>query len=221
MPSLGVAIPCYHGHITILKNVLDSIEKQTRKPNMVIVSCSGTTDSDIPYTQEQYSFPLRIITNPNKMNAAQNRNIAATSLDTDIISFIDADDQMHFQRLEIIEKAFIENNIVLLLHNFLYGFNNTDVKYDNILFDINKLGIQSHGYGATHIEKPSSDIANGHCSIDKNVLNFIKWREGPEYHGREDSVFTADIIRMFPNRTAYCPHILSKYVPSATCSYVT
>jgi glycosyltransferase involved in cell wall biosynthesis len=224
MPTLGVAIPCYHGHISILKNLLDSIQKQTRKPDMVVISCSGATDSDIPYTQEQYSFSLRIITNPNKLNAAQNRNIAATALyrlNTDIISFVDADDQIHFQRLEIIEKAFIENNIVLLLHNFIIGYDMNDTQYDKIVFDINKIGIQADGNGTVHITKPSSNIANGHCTIDKNVLKTIKWREGPEYHGREDSIFTSDIIKTFPNRNAYCPHILSKYIPSCTGSYVT
>lgn len=53
------------------------------------------------------------------MNTATNRNIAAKMLDTDIISYIDADDQMHFQRLEIIEKAFVENDIDLFLHNYV------------------------------------------------------------------------------------------------------
>jgi hypothetical protein len=90
-----------------------------------------------------------------------------------------------------------------------------------IIFDINKIGIQADGNGTVHITKPSSNIANGHCTIDKNVLKTIKWREGPEYHGREDSVFTSDIIKAYPNRNAYCPLILSKYIASGTGSYVT
>ena len=135
MPTIGVAVPCYHGHVNILKNLLDSIEKQTRKPDMVVVSCSGVNDT--PYYQEQYSFPLKIIANPNKMNTATNRNIAAKMLDTDIISYIDADDQMHFQRLEIIEKAFVENDIDLFLHNYVDGFNKPDINYDNVVFVIN------------------------------------------------------------------------------------
>lgn len=211
MPTIGVAIPCYQGHIGILKNLLDNIEKQTRQPDMVIVSCSGTTHLDY-----KYSFPLQIITNPNKMNTAQNRNIAASLLHTDIITFMDADDLMHFQRLEIIEKAFIENNIVLLLHNYVLGFDKPDIKYDNIIFDINKLGIQSHGSGARHLDG-HRDMANGHCSIDRSIS--IKYNESPMYHGKEDSVFTADIIKLFPNRTAYCPLVLSKYVPSSTLSF--
>ena len=133
MPTIGVAIPCYHGHITILTTLLDNIEKQSRKPDMVVVSCSGV--QSMP--QQKYSYPLKIVMTPDKLNTAQNRNIAASMLDTDIISFMDADDQMHFQRLEIIEKAF-ENDIVIFLHNYTDGFDKPDIKYDNIVFDINR-----------------------------------------------------------------------------------
>jgi len=211
MPTLGVAIPCYHGHINILKNLLDSIEKQTRKPDMVVVSCSSSNDT--PYTQDQYSFPLKIITNPNKMNTAQNRNIAASILDTDIISFIDADDQMHFQRLEIIEKVF-ENDIVMLIHSFITGFDKPDIKYDNIVFDINKLGIDPCGWMICHLDNPQNNIHNGHVSIHKKIFNLIKYNESPEWCAKEDSLFNSEIIKMFPNNTAYCPLELSKYIAS-------
>lgn len=215
MPTLGVAIPCYHGHINILKNLLDSIEKQTRKPDMVVVSCSGTNDT--PYTQDQYSFPLNIITNPNKMNTAQNRNIAANALDTDIISFIDADDQMHFQRLEIIEKAF-ENDIVIFLHNYIDGFDKPDIKYDDIVFDINRIGLYPCGWMIYHIDNPQNNIHNAHVSIHKNIFNLIKYNESPYWCAREDSLFNSEIVKMFPNNTSYCPLELTKYI--ATCSNI-
>jgi len=211
MPTIGVAIPCYHGHVTILTNLLDSIEKQTRKPDIVVVSCSG-----VQFVHQQtYSYPLKIVTTPDKLNTAQNRNIAASMLDTDIISFMDADDQMHFQRLEIIEKAF-ENNISLFLHNFISGFDKPDIKYDNIVFDINKLEINSWEYGVRHIE--SFDLHNGHCSISKNVFKSIKYNESPSCHGKEDSVFNSDVMRMFPNN-GYSILPLSKYVQSHTNSF--
>ena len=216
MPTLGVAIPCYHGHINILKNLLDSIERQTRKPDMVVVSCSSSNDT--PYTQDQYSFPLTIITNPNKMNTAQNRNIAANALDTDIISFIDADDQMHFQRLEIIEKAF-ENDIVIFLHNYIDGFDKPDIKYDDIVFDINRIGLYPCGWMICHIDNPIPCIIhNAHVSIHKTVFGFIKYNESPDWCTKEDSLFNSQIIRMFPNNTAYCSLELTKYI--ATCSNI-
>ena len=36
--KIGVAIPCYYGHIQRLYDLLDSIEKQTIIPDKVVVS---------------------------------------------------------------------------------------------------------------------------------------------------------------------------------------
>jgi hypothetical protein len=40
--KIGVAIPCYYGHIDQLFFLLDSIEKQTILPDKVSVSCSSS-----------------------------------------------------------------------------------------------------------------------------------------------------------------------------------
>jgi glycosyltransferase involved in cell wall biosynthesis len=220
--TIGVAIPCYHGHIINLEYLLKSIENQTRKPDMVVVSCSGVNETDISYKQEMYSFPFKIITNINKLSSAQNRNIASSNLNTDIISFIDADDKMHPQRLEIIEKAFSENDIVLFVHKFIYGFEHNDTNYDisNIHFDIGKLGYYPCG-AIKHNEILNHDIANGHCTIHCNVMNTIKFKETSDFYGKEDTIFNTDIIKAFPFKNAYCPFILSNYVPSRTNSFVT
>lgn len=223
MPSIGVAIPCYYGHINSLKLLLDSIEIQTRKPDLVVISCSSSNDKDIPYKQENYSFPFIIYTHIEKMNAAQNRNFAARHLDTDIISFIDADDQMHPQRIEIIEKAFKENDIVLFLHSFTMH-NNTEIDeiydIDSIKFDINKLDINYSGWGLRHLEKSNADIHNGHSSVRRYILENIQYGESSYYHTREDSGFTADVFRSFPNKNGYSILPLSKYFPSKTGGYI-
>ena len=56
--KIGVAIPCYKGHIIRLFELLDSIEKQTRHPDKVVVSCSSTSEF---LNSKDYSFPLQII----------------------------------------------------------------------------------------------------------------------------------------------------------------
>ncbi len=218
MVTIGVAIPCYHGHIQHLKYTLDSIENQTRKPDMVVVSCSGV--SSTPYNQSDYTFPVQFITTENKQSASKNRNVAASYLDTDIISFFDADDQMHPQRLEVIERAFKENDIVLFLHNFIREPTTPHVLYDisSTTFDIGKIGIHSWGFGALHLDNPlfnnsTLDIHNGHSSVTRTLFDTIKFNESPSCYGKEDSVFTADIIRAYPTKTGYCSLPLTKYFP--------
>ena len=81
--KIGVAIPAYIGHINRLFELLDSIEKQTRLPDKVVVSCSSTRE----FNNKTYSFPLQIILTEERQNAAQNRNIAASNLmDMDFVS---------------------------------------------------------------------------------------------------------------------------------------
>ena len=103
--KIGVAIPAYVGHIEKLFQLLDSIQSQTIIPDEVVVSCSSTKKTDFElncYIEKlkKYTFSLEIITSEEKKNAAQNRNIAASKLsDVDYITFIDADDVMHPQRI--------------------------------------------------------------------------------------------------------------------------
>ena len=117
--KIGVAIPCYYGHISNLINLLDSIQSQSILPDKVVVSCSSTS---IFENNKKYSFPLRIIVTKERKNAAQNRNIAAAQLDTmDLITFIDADDIMHPQRIEVLLLVIQNYNSDIILHNY-YGF---------------------------------------------------------------------------------------------------
>ena len=45
--KLGVAIPCYCGHINNLFTLLDSIDSQTILPNKVVVSSSSTNSFEM------------------------------------------------------------------------------------------------------------------------------------------------------------------------------
>ena len=104
--TIGIAIPCYIGHLDKLKVLLKSIEDQTVLPDKVVVSCSSTKREHIDIDESEYTYPLMIITHEHKMNASQNRNCAASHLDTDIITFFDADDIMHVQRNQCIISGF-------------------------------------------------------------------------------------------------------------------
>ena len=116
--KIGVAIPCYSGHINKLYELLESIENQTRIPDKVTISCSSINKDSIPIFKK-YIFPLEFIPSEEKKNAAENRNIASSKLkDMDYISFFDADDIMVSQRIEFIEKVIEKENPDIILHNY-------------------------------------------------------------------------------------------------------
>jgi len=214
--TLGVAIPCYKGHIDILKHALDSIDKQTRKPDKVVVSCSSSESSDIPASYFQYSFPVSIFTSSEKRNVAQNRNFASSKLDTDIVSFIDADDIMHPQRLEAIEQGFLHHDIQIFLHFYETNMKREFITYHEFPVELHKMyvcpwrSVQHTNY------RRASIIHNSQCSVRRGVFDRIHFQEGPEFVGREDTWFVGDVLLTYPGKNAYCPLRLSRYLPSRT-----
>lgn len=213
---IGVAIPCYKRHIPILKRLLDSIEKQTRKPDMVIVSCSSSKSQDIPYNMGNYSFPFKIIVHENRLNAAENRNIAGNSLDTDIISFIDADDEMHPQRLEIIETVFTKYDCELVVHNFHDMNTESDVNF-KMLNCINCIPGSVFPIPYTiEVFNDSGEKQQVHRSqstIRKVLFNDIQYPEDISIERMEDSRFCYLVALRVQNKCMYIADKLSKYYP--------
>jgi glycosyltransferase involved in cell wall biosynthesis len=212
--KIGVAIPCYYGHIHLLTNLLDSIEKQTYKPDKVVVSSSSTKEL---FETKQYSFPLEIIITEDHKNAAQNRNIAANSLnDMDYITFIDADDIMHPQRIEILLKTFQETNCDIILHNFLINDSNFN-HIENIDYRTNQLiqcytGCIIH----KHSSQPIQHIHHAQSSIKKCIFDIVKYPEEKEFARREDCAFCHRVFSIPNIKNVYISNQLSSYKPSGT-----
>ena len=206
---IGVAIPCYNKHIPKLLECLASIESQTRKPDLVAISCSSTQPDEFPILPH-YSFGVVVSTFSERRNASQNRNSAAKCLDTEIISFFDADDLMHPQRIEALDSTFNEP-CDIVLHSFFTAdeINIQFPKYDIIRADRNTLK-QSRS-GCIILDYPGH-IHHGHVTVRREIFEAYPFREEKEYETREDCVFCYTICGIPGVRTAYLGYPLSKYV---------
>jgi hypothetical protein len=224
--KIGAAIPAYIGHIKGLFKLLDSIQNQTVIPDKVVVSCSSTKKSDLEldcYFEKvkHYSFYLEIITTEEKKSAAQNRNIAASKLtDMDCITFIDADDIMHPQRIEILLKVFQEYDSDIILHNYF-----VHVTFENIIFnkiensDINVRinSLRQHWSGCIeHINYVEEGIHHSQVSVKNEVFNKIKFPEEIEFNRKEDCIFCHRVFNLPDIKNAYIANKLSYYAPSNT-----
>ena len=216
--KIGVAIPCYGGHITKLYNLLDSIEYQTRLPDRVVVSCSS---SDTFQLEKMYKYPIEIIITKDHKNAAQNRNIALSKLmDMDYITFIDADDIMHMQRIEILEYAANTYNCDIIMHNFYketYDKKLLKTKYSIWEMFENKLTIADSGC-ITHTQLINSDydIHHSQSTVKSDICKKVKYNEQPEYARMEDSLFCKNVFELGNIKNIYIPLKLSYYAPSYT-----
>jgi glycosyltransferase involved in cell wall biosynthesis len=219
--KIGVAVPCYYGHINNLFHLLDSINTQTVIPNKVVVSCSSTDTLKI---FNEYNFELEVITIKEKLNAAQNRNNAISKLlDMDYITFIDADDIMHPQRIEILLNTFEKYDCDIILHNYqTTPYNNETIfnKIDDINVRTNSL-IQSWSGCITHNGYNDSidKIHHSQGTVKNWILNQIKFPEEPEFHLREDCVFCHRVFSLPNIKHAYIVNELSYYNASRTGGY--
>jgi glycosyltransferase involved in cell wall biosynthesis len=227
VPTIGIAIPCYIGHIDKLKILLKCIEDQTVLPAKVVVSCSSSRPEDLDINESDYCYPLKVITHEQKLNAAQNRNIAASHLDTDIISFFDADDIMHVQRNQCIIDGFNTHlDAVALIHGYITNSETLEMEtyntftdfYKNIFYikdDIQVLPREPFLPRLFNIV--NLKLATGPCSIKKSVFREIKWNEIRHICGFEDVTFMVDIFKHYgPSSIVGANYEMTFYYPSNT-----
>ena len=226
--KIGVAIPAYIGHIEPLFKLLDSIQNQTVIPDKVVVSSSSSKKSDFElecYLEklQQYTFSLQIVTTEEKKSASENRNIAASKLsDMDYITFIDADDIMHPQRIEILLHVFQEHDSDIILHNYSNHENIENkliqkLQQNDIVIISNNLK-QCYSGCITHKDYHATNgkIHHGHVSIKQYIFDQVQFPEEPEFYTKEDCVFCYRVFSLQNIKDSYIANELTYYKPSNT-----
>jgi hypothetical protein len=195
--TLGIAIPTYDKHISYLKDLLDLISGSTVLPEQVSISASSF-NGDKP---EMGEYPFEVIFTPTSesKNAAQNRNIAASKLTTDIISFIDGDDLPHIKRNEMILKYF-ETNTLPVVHDYFreskHELSYTNKEVGELDYEI---GIIDYAPKETHhhpFPKNNKLISyhNAHLSLLNEDFKKFKYNEDKSVERKEDSIYNRKLV---------------------------
>lgn len=211
-PTLGVAIPCFKGHLPHLQRLLATIESQTRRPEEVVVSCSSMAATDVRPVFPEYSFRFRIFYHPERMNASQNRNFAVSQLTTEYISFIDADDMMHIQRIAALEEAII-GGADFIVHGYTNKISDLTVPISDIKIQYKCLKKDPNPSSMGIIAETSFDapIHHGHSTCHRSIVEKSPF----PIHLRcgEDSTFCVNALAVASNPTYICAS-LSLYAPT-------
>jgi len=123
--KLSLVVPCYHKHFNYLNEVLQNYANGTVKPDQIVISLNGCkfiSNDKIDTLENKYKgvfIELKILRSNKVLNRAKARNVARAHITSDIVSFCDADDVYHPQRIEIIKYFFENNDIDHLLHSYI------------------------------------------------------------------------------------------------------
>jgi glycosyltransferase involved in cell wall biosynthesis len=114
MTTISVVVPCYPPHQKLIPEFLEQFEKQTVKPDEIIIALSEVSDEDIAVLRGKWisktTVPLQVVGQEIKALAAVNRNYGAMHSFCDYVQFLDADDKYHIRLIEIIKKTIKEKS---------------------------------------------------------------------------------------------------------------
>lgn len=210
---ISVGIPCILRDIKKIERLLKSIENQTYKPYEVLIGLSGVTkkisDDYEKLFNNKYNLNIKLISTNKECYAGGNRNRIIENVKSDIISFIDADDTMHPQKLQKIYQLFKEyKNLKVLVHTYSPNYN----KFSKLqifpricnLEDINKAinddtTIYPERLRNNLPEKylGINQITHGHITCKTSLLKKIKYNETKKYMRGQDSLLIRNLINYF------------------------
>jgi hypothetical protein len=213
--SLGVAIPTYVKHVSFLQPLLNNIEQSTVKPEKISVSCSSVqVDRDVDFSVG--SIPVTVQYTRQEYNPSQNRNRAASQLSTDLIMFIDGDDLMHPQRIELVKNVFLEHpEVEAVYHTYDHiKIEQRDNPYSTIQeapeVILNEITSIPNWVGIRVRNTDSYNVHHAHVTVRKSVFDRIKFNESPRYKYMEDSLYASDLVNNGVN-VAFLNSALTRY----------
>ena len=203
--TISLCIPAIEADVLsgALEKCLNSIYRQSRRPDEVIIRISSLTmkaEQLMPELRRvTKEIPLKLLTTPLAQNPGINRNVAAREASGDIISFFDSDDEMHPYKLEIVHGLFQESpNLSILLHGLTFKKTwhwETMKRSSTRLVRKDALcSIAAKSAGTPWLDHSSMKyiITHGHVTVSRWAIS--KYSFGEERSG-EDCEFVKSILR--------------------------
>jgi hypothetical protein len=110
-PSLSIALASYNGERYIGEQ-LDSIVKQTRLPDELVISDDASVDATPAIIEDfarQAPFPVRLLRNSERLGSTRNFETAINACSGDVIFLCDQDDVWYPAKIALVEERFINN----------------------------------------------------------------------------------------------------------------
>jgi glycosyltransferase EpsH len=126
MKKVSIIVPIYNSELYV-KACIDSLVKQTYQNIEIILIDDGSTDNSLKICKQYNDSRIKIFTQEN-LGVANSRNKGMELATGDYLMFVDADDWIEENTIELIMHKISLNDDDILFYNFFKDYNNSEKK---------------------------------------------------------------------------------------------
>lgn len=214
---ISILIPAYNAE-AFIREALDSVARETRRPDEVIIVDDGSTDGTVEAVREwmaRSDLDVRLLRQDHR-GASAARNTALRHARSELVNFMDADDLALRNRLETLEGAFQNNHGLVCCFSDAEVFNATGRIVQSCIAgkEIEFLSYDEQGDGLrVLIDSVYQSLLDSYCiTVDSTLMS----REvAVSIGGFDESFVNAEDLDFFLRlsrlgRFAYYPFALSQ-----------
>lgn len=137
MKKFSIIIPSYNRYMT-MKKCLESLEKQTFKDFEVIIVDDCSTDDSFEKLKEykkESKLNIKLLKNDRNLGAGLARNNGIENADSEFVIFIDSDDYIDNNALQILNEILINNKVDCIMFDYIKKTPTIEVKRKSLLIE--------------------------------------------------------------------------------------
>jgi len=204
--TISVCIPAIPRDLDsgCLLRAVRSVRQQTVFPSEIIVALTNTTLETATWArtilqEAAHPIPIRMLRSTEIYVQGKSRNNAMLASDAEIISFFDADDEMHPNRLEVIDKLFLgDESLSMFLHGYTQKLKRSSWRRKRIVFLKEKAMMKSELCRAESQTRhqPHLDLMvhHAHLTIRRSKVAGLFFDEADASYRIEDSLFVRKVL---------------------------
>ena len=213
--SISLCIPAIPRDVEsgCLDKLMQSIKRQTFKVSEVVISFSNSTYAEARRVKmlaqaTVSTIPVKILRFSEVSVQGKSRNNAALVSASELVSFMDADDEMHPHRMEAIQEAFrTHRDLQVLLHGYVES-EDLNWKYTPMFKPssayamVGKHEICSSEARSRHQPHLDLLVHHAHITVKLTVFDEFSYDEALESYRVEDSLFVREVVAAACSRPA-------------------
>ncbi len=204
----SVVIPVYPPHFGLLDRIINNILSSDECDNLVheiIIACSEVSDKSIMSNFISRMDKVKILNDPNKGNAAYNRNRGWSIASGRYVCFMDADDLFHLQRFSILRDVIDKWEPKAIVHDYYRHsimdwkqINELNIIHSDFIYDKTfpegkrDLSLENGDNGNCNLNVGGFDVQHGQATILNNVYPEICYNVNMNWG--EDGRILRDIL---------------------------